>query len=259
MFSNYLFVASRYFMIAFCLFFSLFSAKSLAVVSKYNREVFVVPEGTPFDSWTFGICTEGVSNKDFLPKIIRSIRELNIPYYEIIFATENRDLRIDEPDVRVLLIESNKRSHITLKKNRIAEVSRYPNLCLMHDYIYPEANWYRGFQNFGYNWSVCSTSFLNPDGTHSYEWTHYQGPYQHKNVPAHWKASINSYVPGNYFCVKKEFLIHFPLDENLILSDAEDVAWSRSIYPHWNYVFNPESFVRSLIAKPSVRPIWAAR
>jgi hypothetical protein len=236
-------------------FSAMFFLESSAVLSKFQREVFVVPEDTPKDSWTFGICTDGITNVKFHQKIIDSIRNLNIPHYEIIFATENENYVLDGPDLKVLLVKTNKPMHITLKKNRIAEISRYPNLCLMHDYMYPELGWYEGFQKFGYNWDICSSIFLNPDGSHGDEWIHYRGPFSCKRLPYHWRPNENSFVPGMYFCVKKSFIIEHPLDENLIWGQNEDLVWSASIHRFWNYVFNQNSTIRSLKQKASPQPI----
>ena len=111
-------------------------------------------ENIPDNSWTFGICTDGKTNLHFHQHIINSIKALGIPCFEIIFATENPDFNLPEQNVRVLITQTHLEGHITLKKNKIAEAALYPNLCLIHDYIALDSDWFKEFDAFGYDWTV---------------------------------------------------------------------------------------------------------
>lgn len=209
----------------------------------------VQSEDTPGHSWTFGICTDGKTNLHFHQHIISSIRALGIPRFEIIFATENPNFSLSGLDVRVLTIKTNLGNHITLKKNKIAQAALYPNLCMMHDYIVLDSNWFKEFNAFGYDWTVCSSPFLLPNGSRWWDWCTWRGPGGHSWAPYDKPADQDNYVPGMYFCVKKAFLLQYPLDERLVWMQGEDIEWSSRICDRWKYVFNPKSIARSLKMK----------
>jgi hypothetical protein len=212
-------------------------------------EFSVQSEDKPHNSWTFGICTDGKTNIHYHAYIINSIKSLGIPCFEIIFATENPNFNLSEPNVRVLHVQTNRPAHITLKKNKIAEAAKYTNLCMMHDYMVLDRNWFKEFNQFGYDWTVCSNPFLTPDGNRWADWVTWRGPRGHTCNPYDMPADRDFYVPGMYFCVKREFLLQYPLDERLIWGGEEDVEWSSRICDHWHYVFNPKSIALSLKQK----------
>ena len=204
----------------------------------------------PNNSWTFGICTDGKTNVHFHQQIISSIRALEIPCFEIIFATEATDFNISEPNVRVLLVQPTLPAHITLKKNKIAEAALYPNLCMLHDYIMLDKNWFKEFNVFGYDWTVCSSPVVMPTCERfNWDWCTWRGPRGHCSAPYDRPVDQDNYVPGMYFCVKKEFLLQYPFDEKLSWMCGEDIEWSSRICNYWNYVFNPNAVVKTLKMK----------
>ena len=95
-------------------------------------------------NWTFGIITAG-NNFDNLSKICDSIYNQQIPeeQYEIIIVGGNN---IELPNVRHIPFDESKKSKwITKKKNIIAENAKFDNLCIMHDYIILDNQWYKHF------------------------------------------------------------------------------------------------------------------
>ena len=97
---------------------------------------------------------------------------------------------------------------------------------------------------------LCSSPFLLLSGERfMWDWCTWRGPREHCGAPYDRPADQDSYVPGMYFCVKKEFLLQHPLDERLTWGEGEDIEWSSRICDHWKYLFNPKAVVRSLKIK----------
>lgn len=204
------------------------------------------------EGWSFIICTDGIHTQ-FHECIINSIISQNIPKFEIIFVTEN----VYKPPVLciptiTIIIDSDKPNHITFKKNIGARSARYENLCILHDYLYLGPNWYNGILNFKDTWNVCSFQILNLNGKRMSDWVIYNHPiYNHTLVVYTDPASIYHYVPGLIFCVKKEFILKYPLNEDLTWGQAEDIEWSERIKKDnmWNYKFIEGIYVQSLKLK----------
>ena len=84
--------------------------------------------------WTFGIITV-YEDKQRLQEIIESIRNLNIPEYEILFVGGGDNSDIDGKDIRKIdFDESVKERWITRKKNILVKEAKYENKFLIHDY-----------------------------------------------------------------------------------------------------------------------------
>lgn len=99
------------------------------------------------DKWTFGIITNG-KRKEWLEKIIRSIRDQDIPEYEIIVCGNYFDRK--EKDFKYLpFFQRDNLGWITKKKNLIVKAAKYENLCIIHDRIYFSNNWFKGMKKWG--------------------------------------------------------------------------------------------------------------
>jgi len=204
------------------------------------------------EEWSFIICTDGI-NTQFHDCIIQSIISQNIPNFEIIFVTENvYKPPLSLPSIITIVINSYKPSHITCKKNIGARCARYENLCFLHDYLYLGPNWYTGISIFKDTWNVCSFQILNLNGKRMSDWIIYNHPILgHTLVDYNEPAGIYHYVPGLVFCVKKDFILKYPLNEDLIWGQGEDIEWSDRIKKNdvWNYKFIDSIFVQSLKLK----------
>lgn len=114
--------------------------------------------------WSFGIITDGIRNNQFHQPIIDSIIKQHIPSYEIIFITENREYSIINENLKMLYIDTDKPNHITKKKNEFANVAKYENLCILHDYVSLGDNWFQAMESLGYKWNVTSCRYINLNG-----------------------------------------------------------------------------------------------
>lgn len=209
--------------------------------------------------WTFGIITSGENEqtKQNLAKCVFSIYAQRIPIsdFEIIIVGgddfQGRNL------THVPFDESIKRAWITKKKNIISREAKYPNICMMHDYVILKNGWYQGFEEFGYDWSHCMNPIANKDGIRFRDWVTWLTPagvQPNKNTIRFLNYNDQSmvkkqYISGTYYCVKKSWAIQQPLDEKKSWGQSEDVKWSFECRDRWNYKCNTNSMVQFLKQK----------
>ena len=179
--------------------------------------------------FTFGIITAG--NDPFISKIIDSIEAKNIPTYEIIVvgacSLERKNLQV------IPFNENMKHMWITKKKDIIAEVAQYENIVYLHDYIHLETGWYEGFCKFGNDgWDVAMCRMIENNGARAMDWIGLPSDPLYGNVlhPYDYYNPQGMYVPGNFFVVKKEFILNNPLDLTRGWCDGEDIEWSKRIF-----------------------------
>jgi len=222
--------------------------------------------------FTFGIITS-VHSQYYLVDCVRSIIEMNIPYenYEIIIVG-NCNIPSQGNITVIPFNEYIKPLWITKKKNIITENSSFENISYSHDYIEFDRQWYEGFLKFGDDWDICMNHMLNLDGTRGLDWMGLPDDPVYGNVvfPYEYKGSKGMYVPGNYWVAKRKVMQEFPLNEDFVWDEGEDIEWSKRVlggYPQrWlknlqdfengkirikehKYVFNPLSKVRFLKQK----------
>lgn len=218
---------------------------------------------------TFGIITDG-SNHDRVVDIVRSIRHQDgIGEHEIVIVggDDNRFLAMQNQQLLYLAFdESVKEGWITRKKNLVAQVAAYPNLCIMHDYVALNPGWVSGFDDFGGDWLSCMTPIQNQDGSRFRDWcVIYNDAWMNppiddqlppENPPGRLlDYSVTTgherwqYFSGAYFCVKRDVMLEVPLDEDRVWGGGEDVQWSRLLYQRYGrgvFSLNQESSVRFL-------------
>jgi hypothetical protein len=203
-------------------------------------------------NFSFGIVT---LNGVYLDKIIDSIELLNIPNYEIIIignvVTNRNNTKIINFD------ESIKSSWITKKKNLITKNAQYNNIVYLHDYFVFDKEWYSEFLNFGDDFHICMNQIINLNGDRYRDWCIWPGSSEYpseiilKNreyiIPydiTH--LSKYMYISGGYWVAKKHVMLEFPLNENLIWGQSEDVEWSFRVRQKFNFSINDKSIVRLL-------------
>jgi hypothetical protein len=204
-------------------------------------------------NFTFGIVTSQNDALNTLSTIINSIRDLNIPNYEIIIIGGKNDHQSD--NLNIYSFEENPNGGwITKKKNLITRYARYENIVYLHDYIIFDKDWYINFLNFGNDFKICMNQIINLDGTRFRDWTlwaesaeeigignpYYLMPYNIKNL------SKLMYFSGAYWIAKKNVMEEFPLNEDLFWGQGEDVEWSKRIREKYNFSINENSIVRLL-------------
>jgi hypothetical protein len=204
--------------------------------------------------FTFGIITDGKSDNT-LNIVIDSIERQNIPEYEVLIIGNSK---ISRNNTRVISFDDSiKPKWITRKKNLITLHAKYDNIVYTHDYVTFEDGWYDGYLKFGDDFKVCMNVFLNSDSTRFRDWViwPHNGSQTDKIVADNKRCLIpydmdhlskHQYISGTYWVAKKDVMMEFPLDERLVHSQGEDVAWSKMIRQKYNFSMNSFSFVKSL-------------
>lgn len=219
--------------------------------------------------FTFGIITSGIDDR--IDRIIGSIESLNIPEYEIIIVG---NCNLKRSNTRIIPFDENiKLKWITKKKNIITQLATYENIVYLHDYFYFNPDWYDGWLKYGDDYKVCMNRILNLDGTRYRDWvlwvcngndTHIPVPGHHPidDLVAEYRGALipydmihlskYMYFSGAYWVGKKNVMLEFPLDENLIWGQGEDVKWSKEIRKKYNFSINPYSTVQLMVQKDRV-------
>lgn len=215
--------------------------------------------------FTFGIITGTRENQPAtteaqLHRIIDSIEAQNIPHYDIVIVGNCNISR--KNTVVHSFDESVKPAWITRKKNIITYYALHENIVFLHDYIYLDPNWYAGYLKLGNNWSICSNPTLDCEGQRWIDWSlwwedvsfipgieqsrQFMLPYDVQDL------SQFMYIGGSYWVAKKKVMQEFPLDENLVWGQGEDVEWSKRVRSQYPFTCNPDSIVR--FTKPKGNP-----
>ena len=210
--------------------------------------------------WSFGIITDGY-HQSRVKRIIDSILSQKIKNFEIIIVGDNNE-NYNYNDCSIKLVEfksdeewsdNNKVDTfpISIKKNLIVERAVYENLCFLHDYVILDKNWYLGILKFEKNneWKVLTNKILNSDNSRVFDWVLYDHPLCYRKVtylPQNKKITKYQYIPGYYWCVKKNIMVEFKLNESLKWGQKEDVEWSKRVRKKYDFSFNNFSSVKFL-------------
>lgn len=203
--------------------------------------------------FTFGIITNG-SNDPIIDLIISSIEQNNIPNYEIIIVGKTN---VSKPKTTIINFdETVKPLWITKKKNIIAKHAKYENLVLLHDYIVFSKYWYNGFREFGNDFNFCINKIINQNGKRFRDYTIRPNaifeinpsflekallPYNFINTL---KINKYLYISGAYYIIKTKLALEFPLDENLVWLQEEDIDLTTRLHNAGHIIScNPNSIV----------------
>jgi hypothetical protein len=201
--------------------------------------------------WSFCITT-GYDDYDQLTQVVESIRDLNIPNYEILFIGDpggNVDERICGPDVTHMPFDDSVRQRwITRKKNILAAQAEYENLVMMHDYHVFDPGWYRSFMEFETEWDICSCQQLFINGHRvPMDWSLWDKPGAGRAWALEyddWSQTQYMYLAGAFFIVKRHVMYEEPLKEELLWNEEEDVEWSLRVRDKYRMVCNGNAIVR---------------
>lgn len=210
--------------------------------------------------FSFGIITSGENNK-FLKEIINSIKIQKIDNYEIIIVGQSSFSTDKQEKIKSISFDENVRTGwITKKKNLITDNSSYENIVYLHDYVYLDKNWYKGYKKFGNNFKVVTNKIKNYDNTRFRDWTLWSDNDNqvdkiiNKNLNLLLPYYVDDltelmYISGTYWIAKKEIMKKYPLDEDLSWGEGEDVEWSKRVREDIDFQFNKFSTVKFLKQK----------
>ena len=197
-------------------------------------------------NFTFAITTD-YSDRGRIDEVVRSIRCLLIPTYEILLigsepAGTNGDVR------RIYFDDAANPGWITRKKNILCQEAQYENIVLMHDYYVFDRGWYESYRRFGENWDICSNAqHLITGQRHFTDWVMWDHPVIPRYTPMDyddWDLIRCMYISGGYYLLKKAIALKYPLNESMGWGSAEDIEWSLRVRDHCEIVCNGSAIVR---------------
>jgi hypothetical protein len=203
--------------------------------------------------FTFGIVTGGGFD-DRIQVIISSIEAMSIPNFEILIVGPSQ---ISNKNVKLIPFdESVRKAWITKKKNLITSHARYENIVYLHDYVVFQENWYQGFTEFGNDFDAVMCKIKNFDGSRYRDWCLWHRNhsvldwivYPYRTLIPYDLIDVSShlYFSGTFWVAKKALMEAFPLNEDLIAGEAEDVEWSKRVQNFTQFKFNSKSEVSFL-------------
>jgi len=234
-------------------------------------------------SISFGICVGPNWNDEWLTACIKSIEDQNIPEYQIILAFDkyNADYRMMKYFRNNMVIQQIG-EWLPEKKNSIAQIAKFENLCIVHDYYRFDDDWYDGVKEYNASinghWDVLSTFVLREeDGERGPDWVinpfymkkflddpenfdvfdELRRMYPTENHPMyvvglnpHEKRLTSlQYVSGGYIMCKRELLRTVKFDETLKVGQPEDIEWFERVKKSgegYRLHFNPFSIVYTM-------------
>jgi len=195
--------------------------------------------------FTFGIITTDKSDF-YINKIIESIKNLNIPSYEIIIV--GGDNKYSNDVIHIEFDETIKPAWITRKKNIITEKSSKENIVFLHDYYYPLSDWYDGYLEKGNDFDVSVSKVVDLYDRRYSDYVSWDHPTVERYRPFDYNDQSyikNCYFPGCYFVAKRDVMIKHPLNEDLSWGQSEDIDWSLRVR-NLNNKFNKFSTMKHL-------------
>lgn len=207
--------------------------------------------------FTFGIITSGTED-EAIDIIIDSIEKQNIPTYEIVIVGNSK---VSRKNTRIVQFNDEVvPKWITRKKNIITNVAKLENIVYLHDYVVLTDNWYESFLEFGNDFDLCMSKITNHDGTRYRDWCICMWdndiikdivgkerkcilPYDEERFKKH------MYFSGAYWVAKRKVMMQYPLNEQLVWGQGEDVLWSGQVRTQYEFKINKDSEVKLLRQK----------
>ena len=195
-------------------------------------------------TWTFAILTNGAKN-DIVKQFLCSIRKHDEEKKHEIIICGPRNSEFDDFGVRYVNRDFREEfAEISKKKNMIAEMASNDNILIVHDRYKLDDSFFRGFDNYGYDFSFLTVKQYFENGT---EFPAYCA------VPAglRWRHPIkienydflypHTYLNGGLLIFKTHLLRAIKFNENLFWNQMEDVEISKEcmkegILPRINYM-----------------------
>ena len=187
--------------------------------------------GDSMDRWTFGIITNG-KRLDWMDQIIGSIRQQNIPNYEILVCGSYYD-RKEKDFTYIPFNQRDDKGWITRKKNILVEKARHENICIIHDRIVFDKDWFAGMKKWGdcFESMSCVQTF---EGKRAGDWVMFDPKslnFEKKQI--YYTAELdyrdwvkNGYIAGMFYIGKKS-LFRNQWNETLHWNESEDIDLSR--------------------------------
>lgn len=149
------------------------------------------------------------------------------------------------------------------KKNLGIQKANCDIVVISHDYVkYPES-WYRNLCEFDDDFDVYMNRIVNPDGSRfrdlvTWSDSRYGNTWVQRErwckeglittgqpflPPYEYNHYDKIYVNGTWWVAKKDFMLKFPLNNDLRHADAEDIEWTLRVRDKWNFKFDKNNYI----------------
>lgn len=180
-------------------------------------------KGDSIDKWTFGVITLGKRN-EWVRQFIQSVREQNVPQYEIIIVGTWNDTELkDKHDIKYIhFTQKDDKGWITKKKNIAFKKAKYNNVLILHDRFFLGKDWFSGMKKYGNSWDAIFFPIIDKKGFEYVHWSVWG-----KGLMPIGYADIKDwgedyYAGGTFMAVKRDIFNRVPLDENRFWAEQED-------------------------------------
>lgn len=210
--------------------------------------------GDDINKWTFGMITKGERN-EWIEEIIQAIHRQKIPNYEIIVC----GAYFDRKEKNFTYIPFREREYkpngwkgwITKQKNLIVRAAKYENLCILHDRIVLDNNWFNGMKKYDNCFELlCNKQILKGERIRTGDWLTYGGntldsPFGISKLDYNdWDEYI--YVSGQLTIWKKSVWEACPWNETLYWGEEDVELAFRARDLGYIPRFNPHSSATAL-------------
>lgn len=239
--------------------------KKWVITIKKNESTLI--EWDSINRWTIWIITNWKRN-DWIEELITSVKNQNIPEYEIIVCW-SYNIKREENNFKY--IPFNKRNNlgwITKKKNLIIQNSKYENICILHDRYIFDKNWFEGMKKWWNNFEhlTCNQKFIeneiedkiscissleiqNPEVL-NFNYLKFNKLF-HTNLLSMKDFSKNIYIWWGVHIFKKKFSGQIMYNENIFWRECEDVIISLNFNKEWLY--SRENHYSTLMSRTHIK------
>lgn len=203
----------------------------------YTKKISTLLENDSIENWSFGIITNGQNNES-VKSLVKSIIDQNIPKFEVNISGPNpynNELPKHVNIVKDVDIFPDLRGPISKKKNILINVSKFENLCILHDrYLLPK-NWYSKMKEYGNYFDFLEI----PNKNLSQKRAPYHQVYYHNIADIYFrynpflsenKSSPSQFLQGGSITGKKSIISRNLFLDHLHWGEFEDVHFSKKHY-----------------------------
>ena len=181
--------------------------------------------------WTFAVLTQG-KRIDNLTAFFDSIRRFDPHFEHEILVCGPKLPEMDRYRLTYLRKEYREElAEISRKKNDIADAASGANLCIVHDRYRLDANFFAGFERFGYDFDFLTVPQYYECGTHFPAYCAFSGKTLNWSTPLdctdYNSLTETQYLNGGFLIAKTQTLREIRFNHILFWNQAEDVELAR--------------------------------
>ncbi|USH03262.1 hypothetical protein K6Q96_04390 [Grimontia kaedaensis] len=221
-------------------------------------------------SWTVGILSNGTKNENVVNLVNKAKSLSSSVSLEFIIAGPKIDEIDDREDVRFVFTDTDELPRISEKKHLIMQKARNSNVLIIHDRYQLSDNFFKGFEDFGYDFDFITVRQKYPSGSEFPAYLYFP---VNKKI---WQSPVkvekfnqvydSSFINGGLIILKKHLADECNFNSLLLHNEAEDVEISMQmcslgLYPRINTISLAhtlgidESYTESFISSDSFKRV----